>query len=204
MAENSLSDSFAVLRADPVLRQLIDTGRPIVPVPQQDIYFALLRAIISQQLSTKVARVITQRFCNLFPEHYPHPELIGQMPDEALRKVGLSRQKLSYLRNIVSFRQQGKLEYGLINSMEDEELILHLTQIKGIGRWTAEMILMFALDRPDVLPVDDLGIQNAMKKHYGLSEAGKALTVRMVQVAASWHPFRTLACKYLWQSLDNG
>jgi DNA-3-methyladenine glycosylase II len=198
------ADPLSVLTADPILRPLIEAGPPIVPRPQQDIYFALLRSVISQQLSTKVARVITERLCRLFPHDYPQPALVAQTPDEDLRKVGLSGQKLSYIRNIVAFAQQGELGHGRLAEMPDEELIRHLTQIKGVGRWTAEMILMFALDRPDVLPVDDLGIQNAMRKHYLLPETGKALAARMVQVAEAWRPYRTLACKYLWQSLDNG
>jgi DNA-3-methyladenine glycosylase II len=194
---------LAILSADPVLRPLIEAGPPIAPRPQQDLYFALLRSVISQQLSTKVARVITQRFCDLFPEQYPHPDLVTQTPDETLRQVGLSGQKLGYIRNIVAFQQQGELEHGQLGEMDDDKLIRHLTQIKGVGRWTAEMILMFALDRPDVLPVDDLGIRNAMVRHYGFSETGKALTARMVVQAEAWRPYRTLACKYLWQSLDN-
>ena len=200
----SSPDPLAVLLADPVLRPLIEAGPPIVPRPQQDLYFALLRSVIGQQLSTKVARVITGRFCALFPEGYPHPLLIAQTPDEDLRRVGLSGQKLSYIRNIVAFEQQGELDYGRISALPDEDLIRHLTQIKGVGRWTAEMILMFALDRPDVLPVGDLGIQTAMKRHYQLPETGKALAKRMEEVAEAWRPYRTLACKYLWQSLDNG
>lgn len=199
------SDPLSVLSsADPVLRELILSSPPIEPRPQEDLYFALLRSVISQQLSTKVARVITGRFCALFPDGYPHPTLVAETPDETLRQVGLSGQKLGYIRNIVAFQQQGELAHDRLTEMTDEDLIRHLTQIKGVGRWTAEMILMFALDRPDVLPVDDLGIRNAMVRHYALPETGKALTARMEEVAEAWRPYRTLACKYLWQSLDNG
>lgn len=204
MTERSAPDPLTVLRADPVLRPMVEAGPAIVAKPHEDIYLALLRAVIGQQLSTKVARVIYDRFCALFPGNYPQPELLTQTPDADLRQVGLSGQKLSYIRNIVLFEQEGKLGYDLIDSLADEELIGHLTQIKGVGRWTAEMILMFALDRPDVLPVDDLGIRNAMVRQYGLTETGKPLLRRMVEIGEAWRPYRSLACKYLWQSLDNG
>lgn len=203
MPQLPASDPLTVLSADPVLRELILSGPPIEPRPQEDLYFALLRSVISQQLSTKVARVITGRFCALFPDDYPHSDLVAQAPDETLRQVGLSGQKLGYIRNIGAFQRQGELEHRRLAGMADEDLIRHLTQIKGVGRWTAEMILMFALDRPDVLPVDDLGIRNAMVRHYALPETGKTLTARMVELAEAWRPCRTLACKYLWQSLDN-
>ena len=95
------------------------------------------------------------------------------------------------------------MAHATIDAMESEDLIRHLTQIKGVGRWTVEMLLMFALERPDVFPVDDLGIQNAMKRQYGLEESGKRLKLRMQDIAENWRPYRTIASKYLWQSLDN-
>jgi DNA-3-methyladenine glycosylase II len=107
------------------------------------------------------------------------------------------------VRNVAAFAQTGQLNYEVIGSLDDESLIKHLTQIKGVGRWTAEMILMFTLARPDVFPLDDLGIQNAIKKHYGLNQTGKALQQEMVRIAEGWRPYRTLASRYLWQSLDN-
>lgn len=192
-----------VLLQDPVLAKLIITGTDIKPEPHQDIYLSLLSSIISQQLSTKVARVIKNRFLALFPAQYPPPELLLNQSEEELRSVGLSFQKIGYVRNVAAFAQTGQLNYEVIGSLDDESLIKHLTQIKGVGRWTAEMILMFTLARPDVFPLDDLGIQNAIKKHYGLNQTGKALQQEMVRIAEGWRPYRTLASRYLWQSLDN-
>ena len=192
-----------VLRQDPVMASLIRDGQDIIQEPHEDIYFTLLGSIMSQQRSTKVARVIKDRFLNLFPERYPVPELVLQQPDEVLRGVGLSFQKIGYLRNVAAFAREGQLDYQLISALPDEDLIRHLVQIKGVGRWTAEMILMFTLVRPDVFPVDDLGIQNAMKKQYNLSLTGKSLLAEMLRIAEAWRPYRTLASRYLWQSLDN-
>ena len=194
---------MAVLGNDPILATIIAHGQPLTSSRSEDLYFKLLSAIVSQQLSTKAAATIFKRFTELFPETYPPPELVLSTTDEMLRSTGLSFQKIGYVRNVAAFAAGGNLEHATINALEDEALILHLTQIKGVGRWTVEMLLMFALERPDVFPVDDLGIQNAMKRHYSLEETGKALRLRMQQIAENWRPYRTIASKYLWQSLDN-
>ncbi|WP_230680264.1 DNA-3-methyladenine glycosylase family protein [Pontibacter rufus] len=197
------SEIMAVLAKDPVLAAIIGKGQPLKSSKSEDLYFKLLSAIVSQQLSTKVAAVIFRRFIELFPDNYPHPHLVQQTPDEVLRSAGLSFQKIGYVRNVAAFAAAGNLEHATIDALEDEALINHLTQIKGVGRWTVEMLLMFALERPDVFPTDDLGIQNAIKKHYGLEETGKALRLRMQAIAENWRPYRSIASKYLWQSLDN-
>lgn len=194
---------LAAFAADPIMLDIIRNGRPLQSSRSEDVYFKLLSSIVSQQLSTKVAAVIFRRFRELFPEEYPHPELVLAAPDEQLRSAGLSFQKIGYVRNVAAFAAEGNLQHTTIDAMEDEPLIQHLTQIKGVGRWTVEMLLMFALERPDVFPVDDLGIQNAMKRHYGLESAGKALRLQMKEIAENWRPHRTIASKYLWQSLDN-
>lgn len=204
MLPNHPSDNvMAVLAKDPVLYVIISQGRPLKSSRSEDIYFKLLGSIVSQQLSTKVAAVIFSRFVALFPESYPEPQLVLAAPDEVLRGAGLSFQKIGYIRNVAAFAAKGNLAHAAIDVLEDEELIRHLTQIKGVGRWTVEMLLMFALERPDVFPVDDLGIQNAMRRHYALEETGKALKLRMQEIAEHWRPYRTIASKYLWQSLDN-
>ncbi|WP_242929005.1 DNA-3-methyladenine glycosylase family protein [Pontibacter vulgaris] len=197
------SEVMAVLAKDPIIAGIIGKGRPLQSSKSEDLYFKLLGSIVSQQLSTKVAATIFRRFTELYPENYPLPELVLSTPDETLRGAGLSFQKIGYIRNVASFAAAGNLDHATIDAMEDDELIKHLTQIKGVGRWTVEMLLMFALERPDVLPLDDLGIQNAMKRHYKLEETGKALKVRMQEIAENWRPYRTIASKYLWQSLDN-
>ncbi|GGG48151.1 DNA-3-methyladenine glycosylase family protein [Hymenobacter glacieicola] len=191
-------------QADPVLAALIRQGRPIAASAHEDLYLALLRAIVSQQISTKAAAAIWRKVQALFPpDGYPEPAALLLLTDEDLRAAGISRQKAGYLRAIASFAQQGQLDHAHLSQLAADEFTRHLTQIKGVGRWTAQMLQMFALDQPDVFPEGDLGIQNAMRRHYGLAETGRALLKRMTELAEPWRPYRTLASKYLWQSLDN-
>jgi DNA-3-methyladenine glycosylase II len=197
------ADCMAVLNQDPIMARIIEIGNPLVSSRSEDLYFKLLSAIVSQQLSTKAAATIFRRFTELYQDSYPHPHLVLESSDEVLRSAGLSYQKIGYVRNVATFASDRNLEHAIIASMPDEDLIQHLTQIKGVGRWTVEMLLMFALERPDILPLDDLGIQNAMKRHYQTEETGKHLKFRMLEIAEVWRPYRTIACKYLWQSLNN-
>ncbi|MBC3540215.1 DNA-3-methyladenine glycosylase family protein [Rufibacter sediminis] len=190
--------------ADPVLHQLVQQAPGIVASRvTRPIYEALFSSVISQQLSVKAAATIKARFLALFPENYPDPKVVLSMPPEEMRAVGLSRQKISYLQNIAEHKAAGQLEDEQLAHLPDEELISRLVHIKGIGRWTAEMILMFALHRPDVMPLDDLGIYNAMNRLYGLDAPHKSAKVKMLALSELWRPNRTLACRYLWQSLDN-
>lgn len=198
----SSETALAHLRRDPALAAIIDQGRPIVPRPHEDMYLALLKAIVSQQISTKAAAAIWKKVEALFrPDGYPEPSVLVLMSDEELRAAGLSRQKASYLRAIAEFALQDKLDYSFISGLDEEALTAHLTAIRGVGRWTAQMLQMFALDQPDVFPEGDLGIQNAMRRLYNLEETGRPLLRRITQIAEAWRPYRTLACKYLWQSL---
>ena len=191
--------------ADPILGDLIARGREIRPAAHEDLYLALLRAIVSQQISTKAAAAIWKRFQALFPpEGYPEPRDLLQMNDDVLRSAGLSYQKAGYLKAIAAYNERGLLDYDHLTSLSEEAFTQHLTAIRGVGRWTAQMLQMFALDQPDVFSEGDLGVQNAMRRLYGLPETGRALQKRMLQLAEAWRPYRTLACKYLWQSLDNG
>ena len=190
---------------DPVLARLIATDRAIEPRAHEDLYLALLRAIVSQQISTKAAAAIWGRFTALFrPEGYPEPRILLEMSDEDLRQVGLSRQKAGYLKAIAEYNERGLLDYAHLTSLSEEAFTQHLTAIRGVGRWTAQMLQMFALDQPDVFSEGDLGIQNSMRRYYGLETTGRALQKEMLALAEAWRPYRTLACKYLWQSLDQG
>ena len=191
--------------ADPVLARLIAAGfaAQITPTAHEDLYLELLDAIISQQFSVKAAATISARFTALFPRDYPAPELVLARPLEELRAVGVSRQKAGYLQAVAAFKQAGQLEYEVLSQLSDDALADHLTQVKGVGRWTAQMLLMFALERPDVFPELDLGIQNAMRRHYDLPETGKALGRRMTEIAEAWRPYRTTASRLLWKSLNN-
>ncbi|WP_210488650.1 DNA-3-methyladenine glycosylase family protein [Rufibacter aurantiacus] len=184
-------------------RLVLQTPEIVVSGEPRPIYDALFSSVISQQLSVKAAATIKARFLALFPKNYPDPALVLSLPVEQMRAVGLSRQKIGYLQNIAEHKAAGKLEDDQLAHLPDEELITQLVHIKGIGRWTAEMILMFALHRPDVMPVDDLGIYNAMKRLYGLEPPHKQARARMLELSLSWRPHRTLACRYLWQSLNN-
>jgi DNA-3-methyladenine glycosylase II len=191
--------------ADPLLGKLIANSWEIHPRPHEDLYLALLRAIVSQQISTKAAAAIWKRFQTLFPpEGYPEPREVLALSEDELRAVGLSRQKAGYLKAIAEYNERGLLDYEHLTSLSEEAFTQHLTAIRGVGRWTAQMLQMFALDQPDVFSEGDLGVQNAMRKLYGLEETGRALQKRMLVIAESWRPYRSLACKYLWQSLDNG
>ncbi|MBO2008073.1 DNA-3-methyladenine glycosylase family protein [Hymenobacter negativus] len=191
--------------ADPIMAGIIANGRDIHPRPHEDLYLSLLRAIVSQQISTKAAAAIWKRFQSLFPpEGYPEPREVLALSEDELRAAGLSRQKAGYLKAIAEYNERGLLEYDHLTGLSEEAFTQHLTAIRGVGRWTAQMLQMFALDQPDVFAEGDLGVQNAMRKHYGLPETGRALQKRMVTIAESWRPYRSLACKYLWQSLDQG
>jgi DNA-3-methyladenine glycosylase II len=193
-----------LMRRDPVLGAIIKrSGECGLRTPRSsDIYCGLIQAIVSQQLSTKAAATIYARFRALLPADVePTPQAVLPLSDEALRGVGLSRQKVGYIRDLSEKTLAGALQAETLASCPDEEVIEILTRIKGIGRWTAEMILIFRLLRPDVLPVDDLGIVKAIQKAYGLRKPPDAK--RMLKIAEPWRPYRSVASWYLWASLDN-
>ncbi|MBC8082445.1 MAG: DNA-3-methyladenine glycosylase 2 family protein, partial [Hymenobacter sp.] len=145
-------------RADPVLAAIIGRGRPIASAPHEDLYLALLRAIVSQQISTKAAAAIWRNVQALFPpDGYPEPAAVLSMTDEDLRTAGLSRQKAGYLRAIADFAQRDQLDHAHLSQLPEDEFTRHLTQIRGVGRWTAQMLQLFALDQPDVFAEGDLG-----------------------------------------------
>lgn len=191
------------LQQDPAFKNIIEAVALPDFTPSGDVYFDLLNSIVSQQLSGKVATVIFNRFCALFPDGYPHAELLIELENERLRAVGLSNQKAQYLRNVASFARDNDLEQDAWQQKSDEEIIARLTTIKGVGQWTVEMILIFTLDRPDVFPIDDLGIQQAMIRLFSLTENGKNLKKKMLELSAPWQPYRSLATRYLWRWKDS-
>ncbi len=193
-----------LIRRDPVLAALIKTIGPcgLAAAQREDPFHALVRTIVGQQLSVKAAATIFQRFEALFPgPGFPGPADIAGRTDAELRAVGFSRQKIGYLRDLCDKVSSGDVDLAQLETMADEEVIASLTRIKGIGRWSAEMILMFKLHRPDVLPVDDLGIVNAVQRVYGLRARPKP--ERLVKMGEAWRPYRSVACWYLWASLRN-
>jgi DNA-3-methyladenine glycosylase II len=163
----------------------------------------LCASIMSQQLSTKVAEVIFKRFLQLYGGKEPTPEQIAATSPEVLRSIGLSNAKAAYVLNVAAFVQEHKLKDGVLKKLSNEEVIALLTQIKGIGQWTVEMLLMFTLGREDVFAADDYGIQVAMKKLYGLDDSNKKeFKENMLRLSQKWKPYRTDACMHLWRWKD--
>lgn len=190
------------LSKDRILKRLIGQHPPPTYRDSPGLYPDLLRSIVGQQLSGKAASTIHGRFLDLFPDRTPNARQLLQMDIETLRQAGLSRQKASYLLNVSEFFEQEKIEHRDLKEMEDEAIIKYLTQIKGVGRWTVQMILMFSLRRPDVLPLDDLGVQNGMKSQYQIEETGKVLKEKMKAIAERWRPYRSYGSWYMWRSLE--
>jgi DNA-3-methyladenine glycosylase II len=190
--------------ADPVMARLIDERGPltITASPRADYFFTVLDAIASQQLSSKVAATIVNRIRALVPgEDTPTAEQIFALPDQALRDVGLSWAKVSYIKDLSRRVVSGELDLVHVSQMSDEEIIKELVAVKGIGRWTAEMFLLFSLARPDVFAVDDYGLRVAVKRLYDLPDLPNPAPMR--EIAEPWRPYRSYASLYLWRSLDN-
>jgi len=190
-------------RRDPVLRDLMRLHGPcgLAAAQHEDPFRALVHAIISQQLSSKAAATIAARFDALFGAGRPTPSDVARVPDDRLRGVGISGQKVRYLRDLCARIDDTSLDLQGLPDMSDDEVIEALTRVKGIGRWTAEMFLMFRLHRPDVLPVGDFGIVKAVQRAYRLRKV--PTPERLVRLGEPWRPYRSIACWYLWASLDN-
>ncbi len=190
-------------KADPVLARVIDSVGAYRPADGTtgSHFGALIRSIVFQQLSGKAANTIHNRLLDLYPNRAPTARDILATPDEKLRAAGLSRQKIGYLRDLAARVRSGNLPLDHVETLSDEDLIAHLVQVKGIGKWTAQMFLMFKLGRPNVLPDLDLGIQNAIKRAY---RKRKCLPKDVAKIGAKWSPYSSIACWYLWRSLDNG
>jgi DNA-3-methyladenine glycosylase II len=193
-----------LMRRDPILAAAIKTIGACGMADRQrtDHLSALVGAIVSQQLSTKAAATIFGRFVALFPDnHIPDAAAIAAQSDAALRGVGLSGQKVGYLRDLSARIADGRLNLDELDALPDEMVVERLTAVKGFGRWTAEMFLMFRLHRPDVLPAGDLGIVNAVQRLYRLRKRPDAK--RVLKIGEAWKPYRSVASWYLWQTLRN-
>jgi DNA-3-methyladenine glycosylase II len=191
-----------LMRADPILAAVIERIGPcgLAERRRKDHLTALAGAIVSQQLSTKAAATIFGRFLALFPEQaIPDHRAVAALADDELRGAGLSRQKVGYLRDLCARIDDGRLRLDELEALEDEEIIGRLVAVKGFGRWTAEMFLIFRLNRPDVLPVGDLGIVKAIERLYRLRKRPDAK--RLAKIGEPWRPYRSVASWYLWQSL---
>jgi DNA-3-methyladenine glycosylase II len=186
--------------ADPVMAQIIERVGPLQIARRPERFQALVRAIIFQQLAGAAAATIFNRFvAAVGGKRFPTPTQVLAASDEVLRAAGLSRGKLSYLRDLAAHVHQRRLDFHRFPRMTDDEIIVQLTRVRGIGRWTAEMFLMFNLGRPDVLAVDDLGLRNAATREYGLAAPISAKELR--ELGERWRPYRTAAAWYLWQSM---
>jgi DNA-3-methyladenine glycosylase II len=189
-------------RSDPVLARVVARHGPHrFELRTGGSHFdSIARAIVSQQLSVKAASTIHGRFRALYDGAGGTPDVVARIPEKRLREAGLSWQKISYIQDLARRVTSGELELDRIHEMSDDELVARLTAVKGIGTWTAQMFLMFRLGRPDVLPVLDLGIQKAIQRAYGLRKRPSAR--QMEKIGRAWAPYRTIACWYLWRSLD--
>lgn len=186
--------------ADPVLAGLIAEVGPLEMVARPAHFQALVRSIIFQQLAGAAAQAIYQRFVDLFPNtRFPTPAQVMKLTPARMRRAGLSRQKSLYLKDLARHFAIGEIDFRSLARMRDEEVVRELTRIKGVGRWTAEIFLMFSLRRPDVFPIDDLGLRNALRKFYGISDDAKPKD--LLELAERWRPYRTVAAWYLWRSL---
>jgi len=195
---------IAHLSKDKKFKKLIGQQKPYKLKKRKHIHIHLCGSIMSQQLSTKVADVIHKRFLNLYNTATPTPEQILATPFEILRGIGLSNAKTNYVHNVARFAIEKGIDHTHLNKLSNEEVIEYLTQIKGVGRWTTEMLLMFTLGREDVFAIDDLGIQNAMIKLYKLDKSDKKkLKEDMLRISRKWSPYRTYACIHLWHWKDN-
>jgi DNA-3-methyladenine glycosylase II len=210
--EGTLSANRARARAelaasDPVMAELVDRlgewtiGDRRRGLPKPDAYGALLRTIVGQQLSTKAARTIHERVLGLFGGRTPTPEELLAVSEEDLRGAGLSGRKVTYIRDLAAHVQDGELELDRLDELSDEEVIEEIVAVRGLGRWSAEMFLMFHLERPDVFSGGDLGLRRAIQVAYGLEEM--PTPEEAVERAERWRPHRTLAAVYLWESLAN-
>lgn len=189
--------------SDPVLSQLIEQiGTCNLPPKNQNpnLFLELVRAIISQQISTAAAKTIYQRLLDLYDDALIDPQTLLATPEEKLRSAGISQKKVTYLKDLAEKVLNSLPAIIELEKMEDEAIIDVLTQVKGVGRWTVQMLLIFTFGRLNVLPVDDLGVRKAIKQLYNLKELPKPKVVE--EIARSWHPFCSVAVWYLWRSLD--
>lgn len=191
-----------LMKADPTLKLIIKRVGPceLHAVAPRQPFEALCMAIASQQLSVKAADTIFGRFCDLFPKRKPTPERVMTLTDDQIRAVGFSRPKVSFIKDLAARVLDGRLDLTGLQKHPDDEVMRQLVAVKGIGRWTAEIFLMFRLGRPDILPADDLGLMNAVHRAYGLRKRPDANTLR--KMGELWSPHRSVAAWYLWQSLS--
>lgn len=192
------------LSKDKKLKKVIDTQPPFILEKRNKVYLRLCSSILSQQLSTTVAKVLYARFLALYNNKEPTAKQILETPAETFRSIGFSNAKASYVHNVCRFFIENKITDAQLHQMTNEEVIVLLTQIKGVGKWTVEMILMFTLGREDVFALDDLGLKQGVIKLYNLKETDKKMLLKKIEkISSKWSPYRTYASRYLWNWKDN-
>lgn len=189
-----------IMRRDPVMRAIVKAAGPLALQARGQPYQSLLRAILYQQLAGPAAMAIERRFLAMFGNRIPKPGELAPLSDEQLRTAGISRQKAGYMRSIAEHFADGRLSDRTLMRMSDDDVIEAVTAIKGVGGWTADMLLMFCLGRPDIMPVGDLGVQHGMKLAYGLAAPPKP--PEMLEIAEAWRPYRSAGTWYLWRRLE--
>ena len=195
-------DYFLHLQKDKKFAKILKDPLPLLQM-RQNVPLRLMASIMGQQLSTKVAKVIYKRFLEIYDGEEPEPKQVLDTPFDTLRAIGLSNAKVNYVQNVARFCIEQNITDTKLASLPNEEIIELLTQIKGVGKWTVEMLLMFTLGREDVFAVDDLGIQQAMAKLYKISvDDKKVLKEKMLKISSKWSPYRTYACMHLWSWKD--
>ncbi len=192
------------LSKDKKLKTLIDAQTPFILNKRNKVYLRLCASILSQQLSTKVAKVLYNRFLDLFEGKEPTEQQILQTPATVFRSIGFSNAKASYVHNVCKFFIDNKITDASLHKMSNDEVLALLTQIKGVGKWTVEMILMFTLGREDVFAMDDLGLKQSIIKLYKIKVTDKKLLQQKLEkISKKWSPYRTYACRYLWGWKDS-
>jgi DNA-3-methyladenine glycosylase II len=189
--------------SDPIIAELAKKHQLTTLQISNDLYLDIVENIISQQLSGKVAKVIFTRFCAIFPNNYPLAQKVLLLPDEKLRETGLSGAKTQYVKALAKFSLENDLSTEYITTLNNEDIINLLIQVKGIGVWTAQMLLIFSLSRPNIFPVDDLAIRIGMQQLYGLKSQGTQLKKEMIAIAEKWHPYQTIGTRYIWLHINN-
>ena len=195
----TIHEGLGFLRKDPILSTIIDSVGDYTLKKRNHHFAVLVESIISQQLATNAAEAIFQRFKNLYPKFPTAGEILSTRRTK-LRSVGLSGMKIEYLKDLARHIEEGRLNMKSLSKMNDEDVISHLTQVKGIGRWTAEMFLIFSLGRHDVFPVDDLGLRKGVQRAFSLPDLPKPKDTE--KLGERWKPYRSIATWYLWKSLQ--
>ena len=204
MIKNSIGDHIGHLSKDKKLKILIESQPPFILQKRKKVYLRLCSSILSQQLSTTVAKVLYKRFLELYNGKEPTAQQILNTPAETFRGIGFSNAKASYVHNVCRFFIENKITDAQLYKMNNEDVIALLTQIKGVGKWTVEMILIFTLGREDVFALDDLGLKQGVIKLYNLKETDKKLLAKRIErISLKWSPYRTYASRYLWNWKDN-